>query len=234
MASTNFEDLIIRDTRANQPAAGVPGRIQFVTDEGVTERDNGSSWDDITDLDPTAIHTDGSAEINGLTEKASPVSADLLVIEDSEASNAKKKLQIGNLPASGGDGFAQSSTVRKTDGDITTSSQSFVDATSMSVTITTGARRCLVLVQAFGVTSTTGSSNCTTLDIDGSSVGGTYGLAMQRDQGSLCFTYLTDVLTAASHTFKLQHRGSNGANSTLYASSIAPCILTVLETNLTS
>ena len=49
MASTNFEDLIMRDTRANQPAAGVPGRVYYVTDEGVTERDNGATWDDVSD-----------------------------------------------------------------------------------------------------------------------------------------------------------------------------------------
>lgn len=49
MASTNFEDLILRDTRANQPAAGIPGRLYYVTDENVTERDNGATWDDCTD-----------------------------------------------------------------------------------------------------------------------------------------------------------------------------------------
>lgn len=36
--------------------------------------------------------------INTLTEKTSPVSADLLLIEDSQATNAQKKLQVGNLP----------------------------------------------------------------------------------------------------------------------------------------
>ena len=46
--STNFEDLIMRDTRANQPAAGQPGRLYYVTDEGVLERDNGSTWDDVS------------------------------------------------------------------------------------------------------------------------------------------------------------------------------------------
>jgi hypothetical protein len=45
----NFEDLILRDTRSNQPAAGVPGRLYYVTDENVTERDNGSAWEDYTD-----------------------------------------------------------------------------------------------------------------------------------------------------------------------------------------
>ena len=47
--STNFEDLILRDTRANQPAAGIPGRLYYVTDENVTERDNGSAWQDVSD-----------------------------------------------------------------------------------------------------------------------------------------------------------------------------------------
>jgi hypothetical protein len=48
--------------------------------------------------DTTAIHDDTSGEISAITEKASPVSADLLIIEDSESSNAKKRVQIGNLP----------------------------------------------------------------------------------------------------------------------------------------
>jgi len=45
---TNLEDLIMRDTRANQPAAGIAGRLYFVTDEDVMERDNGASWEDVS------------------------------------------------------------------------------------------------------------------------------------------------------------------------------------------
>ena len=52
--------------------------------------------------DPKAIHKDASAEISTITEKTTPVSADLLIIEDSAASNAKKRVQIGNLPSGGG------------------------------------------------------------------------------------------------------------------------------------
>lgn len=48
--------------------------------------------------DNTAIHTDGVNEISSLISKASPVSADLLVIEDSEGGYAKKKVLISNLP----------------------------------------------------------------------------------------------------------------------------------------
>ena len=61
------------------------------------------------------------ADIAALSEKASPVSADLLIIEDSAASNAKKKVQIGNLPGSGGDvsattNFANDNRLIRSDG----------------------------------------------------------------------------------------------------------------------
>lgn len=49
--------------------------------------------------DIKAIHINKTGEISGITEKGSPISADLLIIEDSADSNNKKKVQIGNLPA---------------------------------------------------------------------------------------------------------------------------------------
>lgn len=51
--------------------------------------------------DSTAIHDNVAAEISALTEKATPVNADLVIIEDSEDTNAKKKVQVGNLPGGG-------------------------------------------------------------------------------------------------------------------------------------
>ena len=62
---------------------------------------------DITDLDHTddaAIHDNVAGEIAAVTEKASPVSADLLLIEDSADGNNKKRVQVGNLPGGGGGG----------------------------------------------------------------------------------------------------------------------------------
>ena len=55
------------------------------------------SW--VTHTDTVAIHDNVSAEISAITEKTTPVNADLLLIEDSAASNAKKRVQIGNLPS---------------------------------------------------------------------------------------------------------------------------------------
>lgn len=51
--------------------------------------------------DADAIHDNVSGEINAVTEKASPVAADKILIEDSEDSNSKKHVQIGNLPGGG-------------------------------------------------------------------------------------------------------------------------------------
>jgi hypothetical protein len=57
---------------------------------------------DITDLahtDADAIHDNVAGEIAAITAKATPVSGDFLVIEDSEASNAKKSITLADLPA---------------------------------------------------------------------------------------------------------------------------------------
>lgn len=56
----------------------------------------------ISDLDHNdvdAIHDNVAGEIAAITEKAVPVSADLLLIEDSAAANAKMRVQVGNLPS---------------------------------------------------------------------------------------------------------------------------------------
>jgi len=50
--------------------------------------------------DTTAIHDDTASEISAITEKSTPVSADMIIIEDSADSNNKKMVQVGNLPAS--------------------------------------------------------------------------------------------------------------------------------------
>lgn len=46
----------------------------------------------------TALHINIPGEIASLTEKGAPATADWIVIEDSAAANAKKKVQLGNLP----------------------------------------------------------------------------------------------------------------------------------------
>ncbi len=52
--------------------------------------------------DSDAIHDNVAAEISAVTEKVSPVDADLVLIEDSSAANAKKRIRLGNIPGGGG------------------------------------------------------------------------------------------------------------------------------------
>jgi len=120
--------------------------------------------------------------------------------------------------------------VTLTSGNLSTASTTFIDATSMSVTITTSARRCLVIVSAVGSVNTAGNI-ALDIDIDGSLQGGAYGLMHSKsnnDAQNVSFSYLTAVLTAASHTFKLQWR-VDAQTGTLTADTNTPLILSVIE-----
>lgn len=73
---------------------GNDGKLYSIDDGDVVTEIGGTS-------DADAIHDNVAGEIAAITEKATPVSADLLLIEDSADSNNKKKVQIGNLPGVG-------------------------------------------------------------------------------------------------------------------------------------
>ena len=81
-------------------------RDALLFNSGTSEYENRAIVEaDISDLnhdDTDAIHDNVAGEINAITEKVSPVDADLLLIEDSQDSNNKKKVQITNLPTGGG------------------------------------------------------------------------------------------------------------------------------------
>lgn len=124
--------------------------------------------------------------------------------------------------------------VTLTSGSITTSSTSFVDATGLTLTLTTGANRCLVGVSLFGQNSVLGDGGpYLDLAIDGTRVGGTNGLTGADGPGNGfnfngSFTHMTNVLSAASHTIKVQWRVTAGVG-TIVASAVAPAILWVCE-----
>lgn len=139
------------------------------------------------------------------------------------------------LGSAGGGGFAQISRVKLTSGDLSTTSTTFVDATGLTVTLTTEASRCLVTFSGMG---NVGSANTVRLDVavDGTRQGGSYGLlggGGSSEQNNLSFSFWTDVLTAGPHTIKLQW-SVDGGTGTLYASAVAPAIFAVAESNLTT
>lgn len=53
---------ILAGTRADQPAAGTVGRLYYVTDEDVIERDTGSAWAQVTDK----VHRDAATGVHGV------------------------------------------------------------------------------------------------------------------------------------------------------------------------
>ena len=110
----------------------------------------------------------------------------------------------------------QQSTVRKTD-SFSTTSTTFVDITDHSITMTTGARRVLLSFTGGGSNSGAAGAAIFTFDIDGTDVGDAgAGLIQATEHGTAdrkipCHMhYLTDVLTAASHTFKVNMMTDTG------------------------
>lgn len=122
-----------------------------------------------------------------------------------------------------------------TSGDKTTTSGTFadVDGTNMAITMTTGARRVMIAVVAMGHINDT-HEMMLDIDIDGSRQGQTYGLSFETGSNTvnhnLSFTYVTDVLSAGSHTFKLQFARTTNGTFTLFASTtISPLIMSAVE-----
>jgi len=89
------ETLDIMTGRIGDPLCRVV-TIEDLLDEAVTVNITTSGGGGGVDTD--AIHVDIANEINGITLKAIPVGADILVIEDSVDSFNKKKIAISSLP----------------------------------------------------------------------------------------------------------------------------------------
>jgi hypothetical protein len=117
----------------------------------------------------------------------------------------------------------------------TTASTSFVDvdATDLSITITTGARRALIVANCV-VSHSTSARVDLDVDLDGARLGQTLGLASTRMTAtgilhSLAICHLTAVLTAASHTFKLQWKVDTGTGTMYSTAAITPVHFAVTE-----
>jgi len=79
---------------SHSDTTGTGAELEELTDGSTTTLHSHSGT---TDAD--AIHDNVASEISAITEKVTPIGADMIVIEDSAAANAKKMVQITNLPA---------------------------------------------------------------------------------------------------------------------------------------
>jgi len=91
----------LNDLSANVTWANVPDAN--ITETSVTQHEAAliiteSQISDLSHADGDAIHDNVSGEIAAVTEKLVPISGDFILIEDSAATNAKKRIQVGNLP----------------------------------------------------------------------------------------------------------------------------------------
>lgn len=107
----------------------------------------------------------------------------------------------------------------RTAGDVTTTSTSFTDLTGASITITTRARRVLLTFTA-AYTNNGTSHGGFDFDIDGTRAqsSSAFGLQIVRnpaagDYAPVHISFLTDVLSAGSHTFKVQWRVGGGTGT---------------------
>lgn len=116
-------------------------------------------------------------------------------------------------------------------------STSLADITGLSVTLTTGAKRCLCIFS--GTFTRTGGSNgiALSVDVDGTQVGSVpYAFFIPSSYMTISFQVVTGVLSAASHTIKVRYKADSGTTWTLLGSAGTGVgnFFTVTETSLAS
>jgi hypothetical protein len=110
-------------------------------------------------------------------------------------------------------------------GNYSTSSTSYVDidGTNLSLTLTTGAHRCMILFSASMYGDPSNNECYIQLDIDGNDVGEGHGIAellLGSNQETKSIVFVTEPLSAASHTFKLHWKMSAGTGYIYNATAI--------------
>lgn len=120
---------------------------------------------------------------------------------------------VAAAPTGGGGGGtggpAASDRVVYNGSNITTTSTSFVDAGSLSITLTTGANRVMLALAAVGNNSNAGQTVFVDFEVDGTRIGNDVNgitSVTGTEPRDLSMSALTDTLSAGSHTFKVKFR----------------------------
>lgn len=93
---SELNDLTAAVTWANVPDANITQ--SSVTQHQAALTITESQISDLSHTDTNAIHDNISGEIAAIAEKLTPIGGDFLLIEDSAATNTKKRITIDNLP----------------------------------------------------------------------------------------------------------------------------------------
>jgi hypothetical protein len=157
-----------------------------------------------------------------------------LTATDTDGDGEFDTVTITATGGGGGGGDAthlESDRVQRTAGNLTTTSTTFVDATGMSITKTTGARRVLLTMSS---TWNAAGSDGVSVDftVDGTRVGQDNGLMQYNGTtpANVAMSYLTDVLSAGSHTIKVQWKSVSGGSATLFAvTTVTPLVFSAVE-----
>lgn len=124
----------------------------------------------------------------------------------------------------------ESDRVSRTAGDVTTTNTTLTDVTGMTITKTTGARRVLVGFYGSGYNTLATNHVCTAIAVDGVDKEEIIHSQSQASESqNMSFTYITDVLTAASHTIKMRFRALSGGTATINATASFPAVFWVAE-----
>ena len=121
-------------------------------------------------------------------------------------------------------------TVRKTD-NFALGSATWTDVTDLTITITTGARRVMLQFQGRFIGDDANNEVGIRFDIDGTptSVLIQEIFVVTADRHNAGCHYLTDALTAASHTFKVQMQRAAGTNNVTLQAATAAAIFSAVE-----
>jgi hypothetical protein len=166
----------------------------------LTLKDGAVAVRTLTQVYTEAVHTTVAGEIAGVTEKSPVAPADLLLIEDSAAANAKKRARVSRLRH-----VIQTQHATVTT-DTTTTSSSFVTLLSVTINVTHANNR--LVIHAAG---SLGHSNANVtvrfrILVDGVSIGGgsarTPGAS--NNYVTMALARVTGPLTAGNHTVTLQ------------------------------